>query len=80
MDENKRAVLKKLQYKIQPCCFLCSHASLTGIWGTCSKHAYMHLKHSEALRELSISQVGHCDGFEESSQKILALGKFAEFF
>ena len=65
MDRNKWNKLILMKYKIRQVCALCQHGKFTiGDWGTCAKHLYEHEKHTDSLRELSISKYGTCDGFE----------------
>lgn len=81
MDENKRAVLKEIDYQIHGVCGLCQHGAfeVDQDWGTCQVHTYDHLKHSLAQRPLSINTYGSCPSFEWDIATALVLGKFSEF-
>jgi hypothetical protein len=64
MDENKRKKLKEIGYEIHPSCGMCQSGIFEGVaWGTCKKHTYEHLKHTEETRELSIFRHGVCPEF-----------------
>jgi hypothetical protein len=79
MDPSKLKVLRKLPYKIQPCCGLCLHGWFPkDDWGTCSTHTYEHEKHTEGRRSLSIYKFGTCTNFERKPN-LSYLGGFEEF-
>ena len=63
MDENKLKVLKTIEYKAQPCCALCEYGifKLNQDFGICVKHFYMHRKHTEEQRWLSVNKNGICN-------------------
>lgn len=81
MYENKRLVLKEIDYQIHGVCGLCEHGDFPpgSDWGTCRIHDYDHLKHSDSQRSLSISVYGSCPKFSWAPEAAQALGKFAEF-
>ena len=64
MDKNKLKKLKEIGYHIKKCCGLCRHSHIKKLWGTCEKHDYEHLKHTDALRQLSINVYGTCKDFD----------------
>lgn len=79
MDKNKLQVLRELPYRVQRVCGLCLHGQFpTNDWGTCATAVYDHQKHSEAIRQLSITRFGSCPKFEAGS-KVEGLGGFKEF-
>jgi hypothetical protein len=80
MDANKLKVLQNLKYHILPVCGLCMYAKFENDWGTCRKHEYDHLKHTQQKRNLSIHKFGTCDQFERDDHQTGLLGKFIEFF
>lgn len=60
MDENKRAKMDEVGYKIQATCGSCVFANLSADgYGTCEVHEYFHGKHQET-RKLSIHRSGVC--------------------
>lgn len=79
MDANKRDVLIAIDYKVTPACGTCQYAELKGEWGTCGKHKYEHLKHSESERQVSINRYGSCGEYEPANIE-MRLGAFLEFF
>lgn len=78
MDENKVDKYKELGYKITKVCGACIHGRFTPhtIWGTCSKYAYEHLKHTDADRQLSIHKYGACPSAEFMPAFVDTLGKY----
>ena len=80
MDKNK---LKEIDYKILPVCIFCKHGKFKFIgddFGLCSKHAYEHLKHPEAERNLSVYKYGCCkEDFELDDKKKYLLEAFGQF-
>jgi len=77
MDANKARKLVKISYRVRPCCGLCVNAVLSPDgWGTCRKHTYSHEKHSESLRQLSITQYGLCDDYQMDEMKWEAVRPF----
>ena len=67
MDENKLKRLKEVGYVINNTCNLCKHSVFVSgytDWGTCGKHKYSHLKHSDSERQMSINRSGGCKDFE----------------
>jgi hypothetical protein len=80
MDATKLEVLKGI-YSVQKVCGLCEHGSFPhDNWGTCSSHAYQHLKHTGAARQLSVVKFGSCPAFKADETKVVALGAYREFF
>ena len=79
MDENKRQTLKDIGYQIRHVCASCKYANLTGHWGTCFKHKYQHLKHTDEIRYLSIHSTGHCPDYTEDPQFEYQIHGFKEF-
>lgn len=79
MDENKRNVLHELGYVIRPTCGLCVRSRIDrgSDWGTCTLHKYVHLKHSNSVRQLSVNRYGTCPNFE--LDVAIDLGGFVEF-
>jgi hypothetical protein len=82
MDKNKLKELNAIGYKVLACCALCSNFEKGNIenslFGTCSKHNYLHLKH-EQVRNLSVSIFGNCYDFQVSRDKTDMLESFFEF-
>jgi hypothetical protein len=80
MDANKLAVLKEIDYKILPCCGLCSYAGLDkgSNWGTCTQIFYNHAKHTGPARALSIHRLGTCPNFNAVADAEVQLHGFAE--
>lgn len=66
MDANKLKVLQDLKYTIRKVCENCkfSKGLNNSDFGTCAKHSYNHLKHTDAKRELSINKFGYCESHE----------------
>ena len=72
MDANKLERLKEVGYAVQPSCGLCHHGDFAPgqDFGVCNLWYYMHLKHSESKRKLSINRHGACrTGFVLDSMK-----------
>lgn len=83
LDANKLVKLKVIGYKVRQTCGNCVHSFFPNQrtdWGTCSKHQYDHLKHSDQTRQLSINRFGRCDTYEKSptATSELNLGGFTE--
>lgn len=67
MDANKLKVLQNINYTVRKACGNCQYSRFghpSANFGTCSKHHYTHLKHSDGNRELSINEFGYCDKHE----------------
>lgn len=67
MDANKDKKLTEIGYQIHPTCATCKHVHLANTrveWGTCKKHAYKHMKHTEQDRQLSINRYGNCSNHQ----------------
>ena len=81
MDENKLEVLKEINYEIHSICGLCKFGVfLKDNWGTCTDTEYVHLKHTEESRELSIHKFGSCGSkFEFDETKKDVFHKYEEF-
>lgn len=82
MDLNKLAELRRIGYKIPKTCRFCKHSrfAIASEWGTCDVHTYEHLKHTDAVRQLSIYKDGACsDKFEMTEQAADLLGAWHEF-
>jgi len=82
MDQNKFEKLEKVGYRIGPCCGLCEHGTFepTHMWGTCAVHTYMHKKHTDSKRQLSIHRFGRCkDEYRVKQDKAEAMGGFIGF-
>lgn len=79
MDENKVKKYKEIDYSISKICGACMHGRFAPntFWGTCSKYAYEHLKHSESTRSLSIHKYGTCPSAEFLPTFIDTLGKYS---
>ncbi len=84
MDANKLVKLKVIGYTIRKACGNCVHSLFPNPntdWGTCYKHTYEHLKHSNQKRQLSIHRSGVCaDGYKRSptATSDLNLGGFSD--
>ena len=83
MDANKLVKLKLIHYQVRQTCGNCVHSFFPNRqteWGTCSKHTYDHLKHSDEKRQLSIHRFGWCDDYATSptATSALNLGGFEE--
>ena len=81
MDANKLKKLREIGYKISPSCRICVHGrfpSTLGMWGTCMKFSYDHLKHSDQKRELSVNAFGSCENDFEIRD--ISLELYQEFF
>jgi hypothetical protein len=81
MDANKLKVLQEIGYSVRKVCGNCAFSDIapTAFWGTCSKHAYTHLKHTGADRDLSVRFDGHCDKHEFRSEAVENLRGFGPF-
>jgi hypothetical protein len=80
MDANKRLKLKEIGYSIRRNCRNCMYSVLENPpWGTCTKFRYQHLKHTDAVRDLSINMDGVCGHHEWSTNFLSSLGLFTEF-
>jgi hypothetical protein len=80
MDENKKKRLEEIGYEINPCCGLCMYGKFKGtMFGDCTKHSYVHLKHSADKKNLSINVYGVCEDFEYDKKLEGQLHKFTEF-
>jgi len=82
MDDNKKKVLQEIKYEVHKCCGLCANfmrSHQNGMFGTCIKNGYEHLKHNESQRELSVTIYGGCPDWEEDRIKKNLLHGFAEF-
>lgn len=82
MDENKRLKLVEIGYEIKPVCMTCSYGRFDNafeIFGTCRKHSYVHLKHSQSTRELSVFKAGSCSDHDPNPGTGAALHGFKEF-
>lgn len=79
MDDNKLEKYKEIDYTISKVCGDCIHGrfSTHAIWGTCSKYAYEHLKHTTADRQLSIHKYGTCPSAEILPTFVDTLGKYS---
>jgi hypothetical protein len=82
-DDNKFEKLREVGYRIPVFCGLCLHGKFrSNMWGTCSKHTYMHLKHHnpEGGRGVSILRSGTCGSAEADPAKShRTLGSHIEF-
>lgn len=80
MDDNKRATLKKIDFKVSQCCALCIHSTISPgqTFGDCRLAKYEHLKH-HSTKQLSVTAFGTCPKWEESVKKVATLHGFAEF-
>ncbi|MFA5154795.1 MAG: hypothetical protein WC554_19775 [Clostridia bacterium] len=65
MDENKLKLLKEVDYKVVECCGICIYSKFEAErdFGVCLKHSYLHKKHTEQIRNLSIYRYGKCNHF-----------------
>lgn len=82
MDANKRLKLVDIGYEIRPTCMTCSSGRFENafeLFGTCRMHEYVHLKHSQSKRELSVFRAGSCRDFEPNPGTDSALHGFKEF-
>jgi hypothetical protein len=78
MDQDKLRVLKEIHYEIKEVCGNCVHSKLSADgWGTCTLQRYVHQKHSESERELSINRAGYCDQHLWRSRELL--GAYDQF-
>lgn len=80
MDEAKRRKLVEIGYSIQAC-GLCQHADIHpgSDWGTCERYRYLHGKHTDGERQLSINRHGACPSFEPVVSAFASLHGFATF-
>jgi hypothetical protein len=82
VDENKRLKLVDIGYEIRPSCLTCVHGRFENpneVFGTCKKHEYRHMKHSEKRRELSVFKAGSCIDHELSPDVEALIHGFKEF-
>ncbi len=78
MDLNKLQHLRSIGYKVAKVCGLCKHGRFpSNTWGTCAIQTYQHQKHSDSVRELSITVFGSCQKWELDTSK--DLGAYGEF-
>jgi hypothetical protein len=79
MDDNKVEKYHEIDYTILKVCGTCIHARFKprNVWGTCSKYAYDHMKHTDSHRQLSIYKFGTCPSAEVDNAIRDALGKYA---
>jgi hypothetical protein len=62
VDAAKAKKLKDIKYTIAPCCGTCRWYG-TGVdarWGDCTRHEYVHEKHTGPARPLSVTAYGSC--------------------
>jgi len=81
MDANKKKKYLEVVYGIQRSCQLCKHASFRpqSNWGSCGKHTYNHLKHTDSNRQMSIYRSGICADFEKGAEAYIIPEGYAEF-
>ena len=80
MDANKEKKLHDIGFRILQTCALCEHGCFPNDdWGTCSKHSYEHLKHSESSRDLSVHKNGSCNDFSVNEKEITKLKRYLQF-
>lgn len=65
MDAEKVRVLEAINYRIDPCCGLCTHSNIPPFsdFGECDLFKYRHEKHVGDERRLSINRHGVCPDF-----------------
>jgi len=71
MDANKLQKLKNIGYKLRPVCATCRFfriVTMDSKFSTCKKHVYVHQKHKEKARELSVHSYGWCSDWEENKE------------
>lgn len=66
MDENKRLKLIEIGYEIKPSCGMCVHSDIRDDddFGDCNEHSYVHRKHSQGQKPLSILRYGSCPQYQ----------------
>jgi hypothetical protein len=81
MDINKLEKLLDIKYEVNRVCGLCIYAKLNPNtdWGTCAYHGYIHSKHNDGDRQLSINRYGSCSEFKANQEEMLKLDRFTEF-
>lgn len=90
MDKNKLTKLREINYTVRRCCSNCMYGSFSkmsasagsrpiGIFGTCSLHKYLHLKHTESIRDLSINVNGYCKKHEFIPDFLFYINHYKEF-
>lgn len=81
MDEAKRQVLHTVGYRIGPSCGQCVHFNAPGRheWGTCRLHLYLHGKHTDREREVSVHTSGFCPDFDRHPSSVAELAAHAEY-
>lgn len=82
MDANKRLKLIDIGYEVKPVCMTCVNGRFDNefeVFGTCRKHDYVHLKHSQSRRELSVFRAGSCPDHEMNPGTEAAMHNFKEF-
>ncbi len=83
MDANKLSKLHEINYTIKKCCGICAHSAFSdrdpSLFATCVMFYYDHEKHSNALRNLSVTRYGYCDSFKQSRYLETRLDKFFKF-
>lgn len=83
MDANKLKVLRQIGYSIAPTCGSCVFSEILpgSEYGACSRHVYVHQKHSEPVSPLSVNRGGHCSAWQPAQGvPEYRLGAWAEFF
>lgn len=82
MDENKRKMLKEINYEVHKACGLCEHFVLAKegqMFGSCARFGYSHLKHTEDISRLSVTAFGSCPQWIPSQRRQTRLHGFVEF-
>ena len=80
VDANKRAKLSEVGYVVRRCCGNCEYSWLPShVWGWCRENTYVHLKHNQADRMMSIHACGYCPKHKLSLHDVDMLQGFAEF-
>lgn len=79
MDLNKLERLKTIKYIVKKCCINCINANHFNREGfsTCKVHQYVHIKHTDKVRQLSIYVSGCCSC--HTFKNLETLHDYAEF-
>ncbi len=82
MDANKVAKMKEVGYSIRPTCSICVHSIFRPgtSWGVCDRFKYVHGKHSDATRFMSIYRSGICKDFSLDPLAEMDVGDYMKEF
>lgn len=82
MDKNKLKKLQNISYVVCKTCEICLYGNFknaSSMFGECQLCTYLHLKHTNRRRNLSITRSGHCHNFVLSDGKAAILDDYINF-